>query len=140
MENKNLSNPFIILMDSGATGRHCDRFPHLSVQEAKKDDEGNLFCNKRKNYPINPNFTFKELVERPETKHCPDCINDFILSAPFLTINDQDVCIRCYERKYLPNREEYKKLVRQELYDELEKALALETDTLHKKLNDSFKK
>ncbi len=24
-------------MDSGATGRHCDRFPHLSVQEAKKE-------------------------------------------------------------------------------------------------------
>lgn len=92
---------------SSEKGKQCDQLPCGSVhKDASK---------------IPSNFEFTD-YDGP-TKPCHECNLRFSGDTPFVKstqIGDQDMCIRCYEKKYVVGREEYKEAVRIELLQELE--------------------
>ena len=103
---------------SSEKGKQCDLFPWSSVHEGDFDDKGFRVAGKSNWIP--PTF---ELVDYSgETKDCLVCGLKFAADAPFVKSNqkgDGDMCIRCFERKYIVSRDEYKEALRIELLAEL---------------------
>jgi len=111
----------IIKIVSSEKGKQCDLFPSGSIHQVEKDEKGEL---RRGSNGIDPNFDIEVLDESAaiKTKDCPVCGLLFAADTPFVKANqvgDKDMCMRCYERKYVVGRDEYKEAVRIELLNEL---------------------
>lgn len=116
MDTKKFTPPFLIQMTSGEFNKQCDILPHGSFHMVKKDQNGHLWlANKIDCVP--PDYSIKIVEVKPETKECPSCKNEFPKDWTFM----EHTCIRCFERKYIPNREAYRAILRAELKLELNK-------------------
>ncbi len=133
MENKDFTPPFLIQMTSGQSGQHCDKFPHGSLHWAchrEKDDQWRRVkqngAGLEREDIIPTKFSFHTMLQDNvgEVKLCPDCANTFKENWPFLG----GTCIRCYERKNIPNlngitRDDYREALREELLIEINNTL-----------------
>lgn len=124
MKKQKYTNPFLIQITSGSEGKHCDLYPHGSIHKVKRGEDGFLWVDGRIDI-IRPEFESKEIDEMLETKECPSCINQFQKDWPFIfDKNTQEtLCIRCYERRNIFDREIYREAVRQELLMEQKKSI-----------------
>lgn len=123
MVKRKLSPPFLIKMTSGEYNHHCDLYNHGSYHIVRKCAEGFKWVDGRVD-TIPQGYDFKIVEEKPETKLCPKCTNDFDLEWPFLFHDGVDMCIRCYERYANFNREKYREALRKELKYELLQTVA----------------
>ena len=113
-----VSDPVDVLLTSGDNNKHCDFYPVGSYHKIQFDKDGNRWKTDAVHgitvdYPILIVDNFDEI----ETKECPSCKNIFKNDWPFY----KETCIRCYEKKYLFDRELYREALRQELLKELNK-------------------
>lgn len=96
----------MIKIVSSEKGKQCDQLPYGSVhKDASK---------------VPSNFQFEDF-EGP-IMMCTECRLDFDHTTPFVKSNqtgDNDMCIRCYEKKYVIGRDDYKEAIRTELLQEL---------------------
>jgi len=102
---------------SSEKGKQCDLFPWSSVHDGEFDEHGFRIAGKSNWIP--PTFTLVDYSG--DTKQCPYCKLDFAADAPFVVASqkgDEDMCIRCHERRYVVGRDEYKDAVRAELIAE----------------------
>jgi hypothetical protein len=114
MENR---KPMLVQIASGQDGKQCDLFPYGSLHKIEKDEQtGQLFD--KEGTILLLDFNLKEVNEAP-TKICVGCSNIFPQDWVFISDTTRITCVRCYERKYLPNRGEYRKAVMKELELEL---------------------
>ncbi|MFA7287606.1 MAG: hypothetical protein WC055_01885 [Melioribacteraceae bacterium] len=107
-----------IVVVSSERGKQCDLFPWSSVHDGEFDEKGFRIAGKSNWIP--PTFTLVDYAG--DTKKCPYCKLDFAADAPFVVASqkgDEDMCIRCHERRYVVGRDEYKDAVRAELIAEL---------------------
>ncbi len=126
------SPPFLIQMVSGEKNQQCDLLPHGSFHEVKMDENNNLWLTKGI-HGIPPDYKTKVIENKPETKICDTCKVEYPKEWPFVSLRltmttGVTMCIRCYERKYIPhnpgcNRDEYRELLREELKIELNKSI-----------------
>ena len=96
-------------ISSGEHGKCCDFFPHGSLHPDLKPIHG--FCE-------------VEQVRFPqEVKKClGGCENTFPINWPFVKPDQAggvEMCIRCHEKKYVVNRENYHKALRETIMIEL---------------------
>lgn len=96
-------------ISSGENGKCCDFFPHGSLHLDLK--RIHTFCEIEKaRFP-------------QEVKKCKggcDCV--FPINWPFVEPNqkgDVEMCLRCHEKKYIINRENYHKALRETILIEL---------------------
>ena len=114
----------IVQIISSEKGKQCDMFPCGSIHEGEYDNKGFKIADKSNWIDID-NFVLRELEVLPpinETKLCPNCNLLFSVDAPFVKatqISDKDMCMRCYERKYIVGIDEYKEALRIEIINEL---------------------
>lgn len=101
----------------------CDLYPNLSIHEGEKTEKGFYLGNA--NW-ISDEFQLEELDNWPsmnEMKSCPMCKVIFDKKAPFVVCNQigdpESMCMRCYERRYVIGRKEYKKALTIEILNEL---------------------
>lgn len=90
---------------SGAPGKQCDFYPHGSLHTNR--EKIHSFCDV---IEVDPNI---------ETKVCPQfCGITFPKDWPFVKasqIGDEDMCVRCYGKKYIVMHYNYFEAVRAEL-------------------------
>ena len=115
MIKRKFGPPFLIQMTSGDFMKHCDVLPHGSIHSVKEDEESKILFFENESDAIPPGFSIKKLDAPIETKPCPSCKRKFPTDWRFISDCSVETCIRCYENKYLPNREEYRQAVRDEL-------------------------
>lgn len=98
-------------ISSGEPGKCCDFFPHGSVHPYKS--KIHEFCEVKE---------YDGIVKNEDHKKCPYCKSIFPMSWPFVKPNqvgDAEMCIRCHEKKYVVNRENYHKALRETILIEL---------------------
>lgn len=127
MNKIKLSPPFLIQMCSGEKNQQCDILVHGSFHEVQKDENGSLWLANKTDCIPNE---YKTVIvsEKPETKQCPSCKNEFPIDWAFSEWREKNVehvsCVRCYERKYVPHsngysRDDYRQTLREELKKEM---------------------
>lgn len=95
-------------ISSGEHGKQCDFFPHGSIHEDRS--KIHFFCD------------ILEVPEPQALKTCPYCSLDFPFDWPFVKpdqVGDKEMCVRCHEKKYVVNRENYHKALRETIMIEL---------------------
>lgn len=97
------STKVLVQISSDLKGERCDRFPYLSIHNAIKDSNGEYWINKS----LKINFPVIELLEKPETKLCPECNEEFPVNHEFRLDENTgtEICQRSYEKKYYLNRD-----------------------------------
>lgn len=118
MVNRKLSPPFLIKMTSGENNKHCDLYNHGSFHVVRTCADGYKWVDGRVD-TIPNDYSFEIVKEKPEIKVCSDCENEFELNFPFIKSGEANLCVRCFERRNIVNREEYRKILREELKYEL---------------------
>lgn len=129
MERK-FTPPFLVQMCSGEKNEQCDKYPHGSFHEVKKDEEGRLWVTKGID-SIPSDFKTKIIDVKPETKNCPKCSSEYPKTWPFakygvetpgqhIITESEECCVRCYERHNIGHkpgftRDDYRQVVREEL-------------------------
>lgn len=104
MKERTFTPPFFIQMSSGEHNLHCDKFPHGSIHEVKKClEEDNLWVTKSKLDFIPKNFKTIVVENKPETKICEGCKNEFSKDWIFVKYKtpeseNKEMCVRCYEK------------------------------------------
>ena len=116
--NRKLSSPFLIKMTSGEHNKHCDIYNHGSYHTVRECAEGYKWVDGRVDV-IPSGYNFKVVNEKPETKICPNCENEFDIEWPFINYDDKEICIRCYERYNFVHRDSYREALRKELLLEM---------------------
>lgn len=119
--------PFLIQMTCGDFNQQCDVFPHGSFHEVKKCQEGGIWLTKGvQSMPAD--YPYQIVSEKPEIKECECCHREYPKDWPFIKKNaykpkgstePDETCVRCFEKKNIINREEYRMAVRAELKREM---------------------
>ena len=129
MKERTFTPPFFIQMSSGEHNLHCDKFPHGSIHEVKKClEEDNLWVTKSKLDFIPKNFKTIVVENKPETKICEGCKNEFSKDWIFVKYKtpeseNKEMCVRCYERIYISHtlgagKDNYRDALREEIKKE----------------------
>lgn len=110
------SEPFDIQMNSGVYMEHCDVYPHGSIHQVKKDQNGVLWSTNRLYHSLSDSFKYNVLETKPDTKQCLLCNNYYPIDWVFVVdaAGNEKCCIRCQERNYT-DREQYREAIRREL-------------------------
>jgi hypothetical protein len=120
---KELSEPFLVMLDSGENNKHCDLYPHGSIHKVVRCQKGHLWLTTKID-SISDRFSKLELISKPETKTCPECKNEFPDNWIFIFNKhcQSPSCIRCFERYnnlHYSDRDNYREAIRAELMTEL---------------------
>jgi len=113
-KERTFTPPFMVQLTSGEHNEHCDKYPHGSLRMVKQDVETKRLWMLERIDSIPDRFKTAVVDPNMATKQCPTCKNIFPEDWPFMNIrqdNSPDTCIRCYERKYLVNRDEYRQIL-----------------------------
>lgn len=111
---RTLSPPFLIQMISSEHNKHCDLYNHGSIHKVRTCKEGFVWVDERID-AIPNKFPFQVLAEKPETKTCPSCKNEFVTDWPFVINKGELTCTRCYERSNVTgDRDMYRDAVHKE--------------------------
>ncbi len=118
--------PFKIQLVSGDNNKQCDVFPCGSIHTVIQDQEGNIRLSDKVRF-LPGGYPYREVATGEQTKCCPKCQRDYPTEWPFVepyTKEDKEgMCIRCYERKYVPHtnykEDTYRKALRTELLLEM---------------------
>ncbi|MES2287629.1 MAG: hypothetical protein V4547_18180 [Bacteroidota bacterium] len=91
------------LMLSDEPGKQCDIYPNRSIHELDVESGiKNKVANKGDYIPHD--YPFLLLDEKPATKQCASCRNEFELSEEFINDEGKESCVRCITRLYVPAR------------------------------------
>ena len=111
----------IIKIVSSEKGKQCDKFPCGSIHEGEFDDKGFRLLGESDWIP--PVFeTEKIVLKLDEIRLCNLCKTLFSIDTPFVKSNQKDdpeMCIRCFERRYIVSRDEYREALKIEIMQEL---------------------
>lgn len=117
MEN-NKKNKIWAVMLSDEPGKQCDIFCKGSIHEMDPEATNNKLANKMNHIPLE--YPYFIITDKPKTKKCSMCNNEFELTAEFIQDGEENNCIRCTTRKYVPAeiRERLVVAIQNELKDE----------------------
>lgn len=108
MHKRNLGELVTVKMTSG--DRHCDLHPHGSYHKIRYDEEGNRWID-GKVLTIMSAYDIVETEIPEDVKECQVCKNVFDSNWVFMK---DESCIRCFEKKHIINRDEYRRALREE--------------------------
>ncbi len=115
-----------ILITGTKEFQQCDLYPKGSIHEVEyvNKDTDEVFKDKRGIIDYRLKFEkFNELISINDVYKCPCGCELIFLKSKSTFIPDIDgkflISIRCFERKYIPNRDQYRKAIIKEVINSL---------------------